>query len=74
VLEHLKKAIQDGDVESFKQQLSRVEEFFQNRGSTMKGLAAFGALCYAARAGSIPMMDTLIQKGVGETLLQDEQQ
>jgi len=70
VLEHLKKTIQDGDVESFKQQLSQVEKFFQDRGSTMKGLTAFGALCYAARAGSIPMMDTLIQKGVGRTLFQ----
>lgn len=67
MLEHLKKAIQDGGVESFKQQLSWVEEFFQDRGSTVRGLVAFGALCFAARAGSIPMMDTLIQKGVGKT-------
>ena len=74
MLEHLKKAIQDGDVESFKQQLSRVEELFQDRGSTVRGLTAFGALCYAARVGSIPMMDTLIQKGVGKTQLQDELQ
>jgi len=71
VLEHLKKAIQDGDVESFKQQLSEVEEFFQDRGSTVGGLAASSALCFAAMAGSIPMMDTLIQKGVGKTLFQD---
>jgi len=32
--------------------------------------AANSALCYAARVGSIPMMDTLIQKGAGEALLQ----
>jgi len=74
VLELLKEAIQDGGVESFKQQLSRVEEIFQDRDSTVRGLAAFGALCYAARAGSIPMMDTMIQKGLGKTQLQDELQ
>jgi len=71
VLEDLKKAIQDGDVESFNQRLSLVEEFFQDRDSTVGGLAASGALCYAARVGSIPMMDTLIKKGVGKPLLQD---
>jgi len=26
-------------------------------------------MCYAARVGSIPMMDTLIQKGAGKALL-----
>ena len=33
-------------------------------------LAASGALCCAARVGSIPMMDALIQKGAGEALYQ----
>jgi len=74
VLEDLKKAIPDGDLESFNQRLSLVEEFFQDRESTVGGLATSGALCYAARVGSIPMMDTLIQKGAGKTLLQAEQQ
>ena len=74
MLEHLKKAIQDGDVESFKRQLSRVEEFFQDQDSTLRGLAAFSTLCYAASAGSIPMVDTLIQKGFGKTLFQDGRQ
>jgi len=64
VLEDLKKAIQDGDVESFNQRLSLVEELFQDCDSTVRGLATSGALCYATRAGSIPMMDTLIKKGV----------
>jgi len=71
VLEDLKKAIQDGDLESFNQRLSLVEEFFQDRESTVGGLATSGALCYAARVGSIPMMDILIKKGVGKPLLQD---
>ena len=69
MLEDLKKAIQDGHVDSFKQQLSRVEKFFLDHDSTVRGLAASGALCYAARVGSIPMMDALIQKGVGKALL-----
>jgi len=36
--------------------------------------AASSALCYAAWAGSIPMMDTLIQKGVGKTLFLAKEQ
>jgi len=71
VLEDLKIAIQDGDVESFNQQLLQVEEFFQDHDSTVGGLATSGALCYATRARSIQMMDTLIKKGVGKPLLQD---
>jgi len=70
VLEDLKKAIQDGDVESFNQRLSQVEEFFQDQDDAVRGLAAFGALCYAAEVGSIPMMDTLIRKGVGKAVYQ----
>ena len=33
--------------------------------------AANSALCYAAWTGSIPMMDTLIGKGVGKAVVQD---
>jgi len=55
----------------FNQRLSEVEEIFQDHESTVRGLAVSGALCYAARAGSIPMMDTLIEKGVGEAVVQD---
>jgi len=70
VLEDLKKAIQDDNVKSFNQQLSQFEEFFQDQDNAARGLAAFGALCYAAEVGSIPMMDTLIQKGVGKAVYQ----
>ena len=38
--------------------------------NTVRQPAASSALCYAAWAGSVPLMDTLIQKGVGKTLLQ----
>ena len=74
MLEDLKKAIQLGEVEPFNRRLSDVEEFFQDCGDTVRGLAASGALCDAARAGSIPMMDSLIRKGVGKAVLPDKQQ
>jgi len=68
VLKNLRKVILEGDVESFNQRLAEVEEFFQDDVDTVGGLAASGALCYAARTGSVSMMDTLIQKGVGKVL------
>ena len=58
-------------METFNQRLSEVEEIFQDHDSAVRGLAVSGALCYAARAGSIPMMDTLIGKGVGKAVVQD---
>ena len=74
MLEGLNKAIQEADADSFSTRLAEVEELFQDNDSTARGLAASGALCHAANVGSVPMMDTLIQKGVGKTLFQDEQQ
>lgn len=68
MLKDLRKVIQEGDVESFNQRLAEVEEFFQDNVDTVEGLAASGALCYAARTGSVSMMETLIQKGVGKVL------
>ena len=58
-------------MESFNQHLSELERLFQDDDNTMgEQLAASGALCCAARVGSIPMMDALIQKGAGEALYQ----
>lgn len=74
MLEDLKKAIQDGDERTFIQRLSLVEEIFEDPHRKATELAATGALCYAARAGSIPLMDILIQKDVGKALLQDKKQ
>ena len=70
MLEDLKKAIQDGDVKSFKQRLSRAEQFFQEQDDAVRGQAAFYALYHAAEVGSIPIMDTLIQMGVGKAVYQ----
>jgi len=62
------------DVDTTKQYLAELIKRLQEDGTIGERPAASSALCYAARVGSIPMMDTLIQKGVGKTLLQDEQQ
>ena len=69
MLKNIIKVIQEGDVESFHKLLADVEEMIPNDDNNMvERLAVRGALCYAAKTGSIPMMDTLIQKGVGKTL------
>jgi len=57
-----------------KQHLSELIELLQDDSTIGEQPAASNALWYAAWAGSIPMMDTLIQKGAGKTLLQAEQQ
>lgn len=59
----LKKAIEDDDVDSFHHHLERL---VQDHGSTVGDLlAGSGALHCAAKAGCIPMVETLIQKGLG---------
>jgi len=63
----LKKAIGHKDVESFNLHLAELERLLQDDDNGIRErLTASGALCYAAWIGSIPMMDTLIQKGVGK--------
>jgi len=37
-------------------------------------LATSGALNYATDVGSIPMIDTLVQKGLGKALLREKYQ
>ena len=59
----LKKAIEDDDVDSFHRHLERL---VQDHGSTVGDLlAGSGALHCAAKAGCILMVETLIQKGLG---------
>jgi len=69
VLDDLNKAIREDDVEIYNTKLTEFEELLQDADSLVGGLAS-GALFYAASVGSIPMIDTLIHKGVGKTLLQ----
>jgi len=68
VLDDLNKAIREDDMEMFNTKLTEFEGLSQDADSFVGGLA--GALCCAASVGSIPMIDTLIHKGVGKTLLQ----
>jgi len=56
-------------VESVSLHLGELVRLLQDD-NTVRRPAASSALCYAAWAGSVPLMDTLIQKGVGKTLLQ----
>ena len=53
-------------MDSFHHHLEELERLLQNS-DRMKGLLEdAGVLCYGAFIGSIPMVETLIQKGVGK--------
>lgn len=73
-MEDLNVAIRKDDVKSFTERLAEVEELSPGVESTGRILTDSGALCYAAETGSIPIMDTLIEKGAGKVLLLAEQQ
>jgi len=66
MLEALKKSIQENNEESFHQHLAELERLLQNNGTVREWLATSGALNYAAEVGSIPMISTLVQKGLGK--------
>ena len=63
MLEELNRSIQCNDVEVFNQHLAELERLLPDDNTMGEQLTASGALCYAASVGSIPMMETLIQKG-----------
>jgi len=63
--EDLKKAIKDDDVRSFNRTLE-LARLLQDDNTMEEQLAA--TLCYAAEAGSISMMNAVIQMGVGKAL------
>ena len=51
---------------SFKYHLDELERAAHNSQWMKELLVADGILCYAAYVGSIPVVETLIQKGVGK--------
>jgi len=53
-------------VDSFHHQLDQLERIVQNNERMKRLLKEDGTLCYAAHVGSYPMVDALIQKGVGK--------
>ena len=63
------------DVEAFKRYLEELEMLLQEEedSAVRERLATSGALCYAVKVQSYPMMDILIQKGVGKILSYSEQ-
>ena len=63
----LKKAIQRNDVESFNKHLACLEKLLPDC-TVGERLAASGAQVFAATVGSIPILNTLLQKGVGKAL------
>jgi len=64
MLEALKKSILENNEESFHQHLAELERLLQDIGTVREWLATSGALNYAAEVGSIPMIDTLLKKGL----------
>ena len=74
VLVDIKKDIRHDNVKSFNQHLAELERLIQDDSTLRERLATSGVLCSAALLGSVSVMDTLIQKGVGKALLQEEEQ
>ena len=66
MLEDLEKAIQRNDEKSFNRYLAELEKLLRDDKTLGERLTASSALCYAAWVESVPMMDALIEKGVGE--------
>ena len=66
MLEALKTSIEENNEESFHQHLAELERLLQDSGTVREWLATSGALNYAAEVGSIPMISTLVQKGLGK--------
>ena len=73
-MELLKKSIQENNEESFHQHLAELERLLQDSGTVREWLATSGALNYATDVGTIPMIDTLVQKGLGKALLREKYQ
>ena len=68
MLKDIKDAIYACDMELFNQHLAKLEKVLQDDTAVRERLAASGTMCYAADVRSIPMMDILIEKGVGKVL------
>ena len=64
LLKRLQESIKENDVDSFHHRLDNLERVVQ-KNETMERLLE-EALSYAAYIGSTPVVETLIQKGVGK--------
>ena len=66
LLKRLQESIKENDVDSFHRHLDDLERVVQNNERMGQLLVEDGTLSYAASVGSTPVMETLIQKGVGK--------
>ena len=66
VLKTLRESIKENNVDSFYHHLNKLERVVQNNERMRQLLQEDGTLSYAALLGSTPVVETLIQKGVGE--------
>ena len=57
-------------MDSFYRHLDELQTFVQNTDRIKELLELDGILCLAAHIGSNPVVETLIQKGVGEEKIQ----
>ena len=66
LLKTLRDSVKEKDVDSFHCQLEDLERVVQNNERMRQLLEEAVLLCLAAHMGSTPVVETLIQKGVGE--------
>ena len=66
MLKTLRKSIKESNVDSFHRHLEELERLLQNSKRMKELLEDAGVLCYGAFVGSNPVVETLLQKGVGE--------
>ena len=64
VLKPLQESIKENNVDSFHHHLNELERVIQNKEKMRRLLEKL--LSYAAHLGSTPVVETLIQKGVGK--------
>ena len=66
LLKTLRESIKENNVASFHRHLDELERIVQNNDRMKQLLEQHGTLCYAAHIGSNPVVEALIQKGVGK--------
>ena len=68
LLKTLRENIKENNVDSFHHHLNELEWVVQNNEKMRRLLQEDETLSYAAFLGSTPVVETLIQKGVGEKI------
>ena len=66
ILKTLRESIKGNNVDSFHRHLNELERVVQNNERMGQLLEEDGLLCLAASLGSNPVVETLIQKGIGK--------